>query len=72
MANCRACGGVLGRDCFNEHDCLMISENNRNEPHVDYIEFLQARIKLLEMVLIDFGHELPYEVKPEDYINWNF
>ena len=25
MANCRACGGVLGRDCYNEQDCLEIS-----------------------------------------------
>jgi len=28
MANCRACGGKLGLDCFNESDCLQISQNN--------------------------------------------
>ena len=28
MANCRACGGVLGRDCYNEADCLEISRSN--------------------------------------------
>ncbi len=27
MANCRACGGVLGRDCYNESDCMDISRN---------------------------------------------
>lgn len=26
---CSACGGLLGRDCFNEQDCLEISEINR-------------------------------------------
>jgi len=29
MANCRACGGVLGRDCFNEADCLEISRSEQ-------------------------------------------
>lgn len=28
MPTCRACGGVLGRDCFNESDCLEIANNN--------------------------------------------
>lgn len=28
MNTCIACGGVLGRDCFNEHDCIQISQNN--------------------------------------------
>lgn len=28
MRTCRACGGVLGRDCFNEQDCLAISASN--------------------------------------------
>lgn len=31
MANCRACGGVLGIDCFNEADCLEISRSNQYE-----------------------------------------
>lgn len=24
---CSACNGLLGRDCFNEQDCLMISKS---------------------------------------------
>jgi hypothetical protein len=31
MATCSACGGVLGRDCFNEQDCLSISDSSENE-----------------------------------------
>jgi len=27
MANCRACGGILGRDCYNESDCMQISQS---------------------------------------------
>ena len=30
MATCRGCGGVLGRDCWNEVDCLQISQNQDN------------------------------------------
>lgn len=33
MARCRACGGILGRDCFNEQDCLMISmQQSQQQP----------------------------------------
>lgn len=31
MRACVACGGVLGRDCFNEQDCIAIS-NSYYEP----------------------------------------
>lgn len=35
MNYCSACGGLLGRDCWNEQDCLMISENNkRQDPNI--------------------------------------
>lgn len=27
MGTCRGCGGILGRDCYNEHDCISISNN---------------------------------------------
>lgn len=27
MATCRGCGGVLGRDCWNEPDCMWISQD---------------------------------------------
>jgi hypothetical protein len=31
MTRCSACGGVLGRDCFNEQDCLAISNSLESE-----------------------------------------
>jgi len=45
MANCRACGGRLGLDCFNEADCLEISrqqyENDYNNGELEhYISIL--------------------------------
>ena len=46
MANCRACGGVLGRDCFNEHDCLMISHNQEQE-YYQNIEHSEDYIRTL-------------------------
>lgn len=27
MAHCKGCGGILGRDCWNEIDCVQISES---------------------------------------------
>lgn len=27
MRTCRGCGGVLGRDCFNEPECIWITES---------------------------------------------
>lgn len=43
---CQGCGGILGRDCFNEYDCVQISEqhyyddNNTNTPIMDAIDAL--------------------------------
>lgn len=28
MSICRGCGGILGRDCWNEYDCIQISIRN--------------------------------------------
>ena len=42
MAQCRACGGILGRDCFNEQDCMSISNSN------DYdFELMDYKIQVL-------------------------
>jgi len=27
MSTCRGCGMVLGRDCFNEQDCMWIAQD---------------------------------------------
>lgn len=41
MAICRGCGGVLGRDCWHEIDCMMITRSMENERQ--YHEYLQER-----------------------------
>ena len=52
MANCRACGGKLGLDCFNEHDCLQISNSQYygDEQTIyqlqEYIEVLKYRLEV--------------------------
>ena len=47
MAHCRACGGKLGLDCFNEADCLQISENNHQhqEQEINYLQNMVDRLK---------------------------
>ena len=52
MANCRACGGRLGLDCFNEQDCLEISNRQYYQYEQiiyqleEYIEVLKYRLQL--------------------------
>ena len=31
MRICQGCGGVLGRDCFNEQDCICISQSMQQQ-----------------------------------------
>jgi hypothetical protein len=31
MSTCRACGGVIGRDCFNPQECEWITESMQRE-----------------------------------------
>ena len=50
MANCRACGGILGLDCFNESDCLQISANNQYYQDTT-IQYLENYISVLEYKL---------------------
>lgn len=38
MANCRGCGGILGRDCWNEYDCMQISANNYRNEDEQYVQ----------------------------------
>jgi hypothetical protein len=49
MNICRGCGGVLGRDCYNEYDCVQIANSYDND--MDKANrFVQA--------LVDTGWEL--------------
>lgn len=40
MKTCNGCGGVLGRDCWNEHDCIQISQsmNSQDQQHVNQLD----------------------------------
>lgn len=73
MAQCRACGGLLGRDCFNEHDCLQISYSNadyfnedNSQPLYDELEsnhyaFMEyeRKIEILKDLLIKNNIPIP-------------
>lgn len=44
---CKGCGMVLGRDCFNEIDCMNISrydENKKISTYQEYIEYIEQSI----------------------------
>lgn len=62
---CSGCGGTLGRDCFNEAECIEISRQREQ----DYREFeylcnqiyeLQGKVDMLEEVLEQNNIPLPY------------
>ena len=48
--NCRACGGVLGRDCFNEMDCLSVSMYDEQQDR-QKANSLEERISRIESIL---------------------
>ena len=64
MSTCRACGGILGRDCYNEHDCLQISRsldqdnyyNNSGDEHY---------ISILIYTMEQKGIKIPNSFSPE-------
>lgn len=70
MRICQGCGGVLGRDCFNEMECISISNSQRSslEYRVEVLE--QTVFKLIAMLKkhnIDFGEieSIPIKVEYE-------
>jgi len=63
MANCRACGGVLGLDCFNESDCMQISVNNQYHQDTT-IEYLELYISVLEYKLKENNLTIPLIESP--------
>jgi len=49
MTTCRACGGVIGRDCFNPQECEWITESMQRESQQQ--ETIQiARVVAAEVV----------------------
>lgn len=63
---CSGCGGILGRDCFNEYDCIQISRQIESDYREleglwNQIAELQDKVNLLEEVLYQNSIPLPYE-----------
>lgn len=69
---CRACGGILGRDCFNEPDCMEISLNNThfyesqidahyNQLQSEYYALIEAerKIEILTSILMENKIPIP-------------
>lgn len=71
MANCRACGGVLGRDCYNEQDCMSISHNEQQmyyqglDHAEDYIRTLIYTLEQNKITVPSFSAEPPLIFKIE-------
>lgn len=36
MRTCQGCGGVLGRDCFNEDECVWITQDMQRRQQEEY------------------------------------
>lgn len=71
MSICRGCGGVLGRDCWNEADCVQISNQQAHDLYLsDFMQrdlvYAEERIRYLEKFIVNNGLEIPY---PEIEIN---
>jgi hypothetical protein len=48
---CKGCGGILGRDCWNEMDCLIISNRQQNQDS-QYINQLETDLNWSQKVVI--------------------
>ena len=59
MANCRACGGVLGRDCFNEQDCLEISRSENDMYNDSLYQNQEHYISILIYTMEQKGIRIP-------------
>lgn len=44
MRICQGCGGVIGRDCFNEHECIEIANSNNLREELERQEKLCQQI----------------------------
>lgn len=50
MSICRGCGGLLGRDCFNEPECMFIEHSQQRTVEYENQE-LRRRVERLERIL---------------------
>lgn len=65
MSICQGCGGVLGRDCWNESDCVQISNQQSHDLYLlDFMQrdlvYAEERIRYLEEFIVNNGLEIPY------------
>jgi len=67
---CNGCGGVLGRDCYNEADCVQISQQMNSQediqPLMDVLKQCESAIKWMcdNMDVIDPNmHETYYNLQ---------
>ena len=70
---CQGCGGVLGRDCYNQADCIEISRRQNQDYYddADKVNELQHQIYVLLSILIENNIELPEFAKQKDEIIYN-
>ena len=78
MSICQGCGGILGRDCWNEADCVQISNQQAHDLYL--LEFLQRdlndaeeKVRFLEEFIQDSGLEILYPTRDlltEDEEDW--
>ena len=58
MRTCQGCGGVLGRDCFNETDCVNIThrmeqhQRQQSDQLPEWMRELEERIDAIEKHLL--------------------
>jgi len=62
---CSGCGGILGRDCYNEAECVEISRQREQDyRELEYlynqIYELQGKVDTLEEILEQNNIPLPY------------
>ena len=55
---CQGCGGILGRDCYNEQDCISISASMGQYDQYE-MQRLQDENNYLRQLLSDNGIEIP-------------
>ena len=78
MSICRGCGGILGRDCWNEADCIQISNQQAHDLYLlDFMQrdlnYAEERIRFLEEFIVNSGLEIPYPTRDlltEDEEDW--
>lgn len=57
MKICAGCGGVLGRDCFNEMECIGIG-NSQEQQQYQQVQTHDQRIKQLEQQVHEMNRQI--------------